>query len=480
METNNVLKAAMMADYIMEENTDAYKETHWMQYPKGTTELYGYLESRGGMFHKTVFFGLQYYLKKYFAGSVITNETVDEAITDCEEIFGHKFFNEKGWRFIANECTGKLPIEIKAVPEGLPVPTRNVLMTVRNTKPEAFFVPMFFEGLLEMIWYPTTVATLSREIKKELEGWAVKTGEHVSIVHLNDFGFRASTSLESAGIGGMAHLINFAGSDTIIGKRFANKYYNAKLSKQPVLLSVYAAEHSTVTSYGKYDEVTAYCNILDNAPSDAIVSMVVDSYDAMRAVDEYFGTNPLIKDRVMKRTAKTVLRPDSGDPVWMSVEILNSLWKNYKGTINEMGFKVLDPHVGVIYGDYMSLDMIRNIMYEVVQKNRFAPSNIVFGMGGSLLQKVNRDTQSFAYKCSSITVNNKTWDVFKRPISDARKESKRGKLSLAYEDGIYTTIKESCVPGYDVMKTVFRDGEVLIDYTFDEVRERAKIPDMTY
>lgn len=480
MEINNVLTAAIMADYIMEENTDAYKETHWMQYPEGTRELYAYLESRGGLFHETVFFGLQYYLKKYFAGKVITHATVDEAIIDCEEVFGFKFFNEKGWRFVVDECNGMLPLEIKAVPEGLPIPTRNVLMTVRNTKPEAYFMPLFFESLLEMVWYPTTVATLSREVKKEIEGWAVKTGEHVSIVHLNDFGLRASTSLESAGIGGMAHLVNFAGSDTLIGKRFANKYYSAKLSKQPVMLSVYASEHSTVTSYGKENEIGAYCEILDAAPKDAIVSMVVDSYDAMRAVNEYFGTNPLIKDRIMRRTAKTVIRPDSGDPVWMSVEILNSLWKNFSGTINERGFKVLDPHVGIIYGDYMSLDMIKNIMYEVVQKNRFAPSNIVFGMGGALLQKVNRDTQSFAIKCSAIDVNGTWWDVFKRPISDARKASKKGKLSLAYEDGAYTTVKESCVPGYDVMKTVFRDGELLVGYTFDEVRERAKIPDMTY
>ena len=248
MSDNNVITAAILSDYIMEEMTDAYKETHWKQYPEGTRRVYSYLESRGGMFPETTFFGLQYYLKRYLAGNVVTNETIDEAIADSEEVFGFKFFNEDGWRKIANEHDGMLPLLIKAVPEGKSIPVKNVLMTVCNTEDEAYFLPNFFEGLLELVWYPTTVATLSREVKKEIEGWAVKTGEHVSIVHLNDFGFRGVSSPESAGIGGMAHLVNFSGSDTLVAKRFANKYYGAKEGKTPTLLSVYAAEHSTVTS----------------------------------------------------------------------------------------------------------------------------------------------------------------------------------------------------------------------------------------
>jgi nicotinamide phosphoribosyltransferase len=473
MEKSNVITVALMADYIMEEATDAYKLTHWIQYPKGTRTVYSYLESRGGMFPETVVFGIQYYLKKYLAGKVITNETIDEAIVDSEEIFGFKYFNEGGFRHIANDLGGMLPLEIKTVPEGTAVPVKNVLMTVENTDPLAYWLPNFYEGLLELVWYPITVATLSREVRKEIEGWAVKAGEHASIVHLNDFGFRGASSVETAGIGDMAHLVNFAGSDTLVGKRFANKYYSAKMSRDPVLLSVYAAEHSTITSYGEDNELQAYRSVLSRAPDKAIVSIVIDSYDAIRAVDQYFGKD--LKPMVLAREGKTVLRPDSGDPKWMSIQVLESLWKNYGGTINDKGYRVLDPHVGVIYGDYISLDMIKEIMYEVVGKHRFAPSNIVFGMGGALLQKVNRDTQSFAFKCSAIDIDGVWYDVYKRPVSDARKASKRGRLALTCEDGTYTTVRERCVPGYSVLQTVFHNGHIIRDWTFDQVRKNAEI-----
>jgi nicotinamide phosphoribosyltransferase len=469
----NPITAAILADCIMEEATDAYKLTHWMQYPKNTRTVFSYLESRGGMFPETVCFGTQYYLKKYLAGKVITNETIDEAIADSEEIFGFKFFNEKGFRHIANDLDGKLPLQIKTVPEGMVVPVKNVLMTVENTDPDSFWLPNFYEGLLELVWYPITVATMSREVRKVIEGWAVKAGEHASIVHLNDFGFRGASSVETAGIGGMAHLVNFAGSDNLLAKRYANKYYSAKMSRDPILLSVYAAEHSTVTSYGEGNEEEAYREIIGRAPDDAIASVVIDSYDAIRAADKYFGE--LLKDQIIARKGKVVLRPDSGDPVWMSLQVLELLWKHYGGTVNERGYRVLDPHVSVIYGDYISLDMISQILYEVVGKYRFAPSNIVFGMGGALLQKVNRDTQSFAFKCSAIDIDGVWHDVYKRPVSDARKASKRGRLILTCEDGHYATVNEVCVPGYNVLNTVFLNGSIIRDWTFDQVRRNAQV-----
>ena len=200
---------------------------------------------------------------------------------------------------------------------------------------------------------------------------------------------------------------------------------------------------------------------------------MIDSYDAVRAVDQYIGVD--MKREIITRPGKLVVRPDSGDPKWMSVTVLESLWKNFGGTINDKGYKVLDPHVGVIYGDYISLDMIKEIMREVVERHRFAPSNIVFGMGGALLQKVNRDTQSFAFKCSAIDINAVWHDVYKRPVSDARKASKRGRLALAYEDGVYTTVKEACIPNYDVLQVVFYNGVVTKEYTFDEVRKNASL-----
>lgn len=473
------MSAAMQANLMLEELTDAYKMTHWMQYPKGTTTIYSYLESRGGAFPELVFFGLQYYLKRYFEGRVITNESIDAAIKDAEEIFGYKYFNEDGFRYIANELDGRLPIEIRAVPEGTVVPTKNVLMTVRNTDPRCAFLTNYFEGLLEMVWYPSTVATLSREVKREIQGWATKAGERVSPVHLNDFGFRGASSVESAGIGGMAHLVNFLGSDTVPGKMFANRYYSANMSKTPTMLSVYATEHSVVTSYGEENECTAYKSIIDNAPDTAIVSLVVDAYDTMRAVEQFIGTD--LKHHVLIRDGKVVIRPDSGDPKWVAVEVLEALWNAFGGSTNARGYRVLDPHVSVIYGDYISLDMIREIMYEVVQKHRFAPSNIVFGMGGALLQKVNRDTMSFAFKCSAVEIDGAWHDVYKRPVSDMRKASKRGKLALVRNgDGFFTVpqISDIAKASPDVLQTVFIDGRVIRETTFDAVRALAEIPEL--
>jgi nicotinamide phosphoribosyltransferase len=482
--SDNVITEALLADYILEELTDAYKIGHWKQYPKNTRQVYSYLESRGGLFPATTFVGLQYYMKKYLAGKVITNESIDEAIADTDEVFGYRMFNEEGFRYIADELGGKLPIEIKAVPEGMTVPVQNVLLTITNTDPKAYWLPNYLEGLIEMIWYPITVGTMSREIKKNIAYFAKIAGEEPSVVHLNNFGFRGSTSPEAAMIGDMAHLMNFWGSDTLPGKRGVNKYYHGKQDKTPTLLSVYAAEHSTVTSYGEENELFAYRELLRRVPADQIASIVIDSYDAMRAVDEYFGKDPELKYLVrVERTGKTVLRPDSGDPVEMSVKVLKSLWNNYGGTLNANGYKVLDPHVGVIYGDYISKDMINQILGQVVGVHQFAPSNILFGMGGALIQKVNRDTQSFAFKCSAVDIDGKWHEVYKHPVTDAKKKSKRGRMALVdMGNGHLETLPIGVTdpakwntPAVDILQTVFLNGDIMKDYTFDEVRENAAI-----
>lgn len=470
-KTNNLLIDATIADLIMTESTDAYKQTHWMQYPSGTRKVYSYLESRGGKYNSTVFFGLQYYLKKYFAGNVITEETVDEAAKDMEEVFGFKYFNYDGWMKIATDLGGKLPIEIRAVPEGLNIPVHNTLMTVVNTDDRFPFLTNFFEGLLEMVWYPTTVATTSHEIKRMIKGYAMKSGQDVSIVHLNDFGFRGASSPETAGIGGMSHLINFSGTDTLVGIRYAKKYYNAQI-EPPVGLSVYAAEHSTVTSWGENHEIDAYRHFLTTTPSEAILSIVIDSYDPIRAARDYLGGE--LKPLIMNRAGKVVFRPDSGDPIWMSTTVLDILWDKFGGTVNELGYRVLDPHVGMIYGDYIDYDMINNIMYEVVVKRRYAAQNIVFGMGGALLQKVNRDTQSFAFKASAIMDKNGNWnDIYKRPVSDARKASKKGRFSVIKDVGGITTVPYTNECDDDLLKVVFKNGVVINPTMFADVRKRA-------
>jgi nicotinamide phosphoribosyltransferase len=450
--------------------TDAYKETHHIQYPKGTEYIYSYLESRGGMFDYTLLYGVQIYLEEYLNGVVVTHEDVDRAKEVCQKVFGQPYFNEKGWRYIVDEHNGMLPVEIKAAPEGSVIPNRNVLLTIENTDPAVPWLTNFLEPLILKVWYPSTVATLSREIKKMIYNFAVMAGEKVSPFHLNDFGYRGVSSEESAGLGGSAHLVNFLGTDNLTGIEYAMHYYGADVCG----FSVMAAEHSTVTAYGKQNELTAYTNIIANTPDEATVSVVCDSYDAINAVDNIFGK--CLKKQILSRNGKTVIRPDSGEPVQMSRKVLDILWNRFGGTINDTGYKVLDPHVGVIYGDYISLQMIHDILQEVVVNQKYAPSNLIFGMGGRLLQGINRDTLGMSFKCSAAKINGEWRDVYKEPKTDTFKVSKRGRLRLSRNAScsFETFPKDSGTQ--DELVTVFKDGRIIKKWTFDEIRHRAEIP----
>lgn len=456
-----------MNNFIL--RTDAYKQTHWVLYPDNTQHVYSYLESRGGGFTsnpKTVFFGLQMLLKKYLQGVVVTKEMVDEAEAFCQKVFGKSYFNRKGLDRIVNVHGGKLPVLIKAVPEGTPVPAGNVLMTICNTDSKVPFITNFIESILLKVWYPTTVASLSWEIKKLTQEFAEETGSEFNPFALNDFGYRGVSSEESAEFGGAAHLINFLGTDTLIGIKAAMDYYGADVCGH----SVMATEHSTVTSYGKENEELAYAKALDICPSDGILSIVSDSYDLHNAVDNIYGKK--LKDKILSREGKLVIRPDSGDPATVAVETIRSLWDSFGGTINKKGFKVLNPKVGVIYGDGINFNSILKILCNV-RKNGFATSNIVFGMGGALLQQVNRDTFKFAIKCSAININDEWKPVFKQPKTDSGKNSKQGMLKLIKDGDEFKTVQIH-EPGNDILVEVFRDGQLLNETTFDQIKERAK------
>ena len=238
-------------------NSDSYKYSQFNQYPANTTGIYSYIESRGGKYDETVFFGLQAFIKEYLTAP-ITQDMIDEAeliITAHGEPF-----NRAGWEYILNEHNGYLPVRIRAVPEGTIVPVKNVLATIENTDPACYWLTSFLEtALLRAIWYPTTVATNSREIKKLILDALEKTGDPTTIdFKLHDFGARGVSSLESAGIGGAAHLVNFMGTDTVEALLFARRYYNADMAG----FSIPAMEHSTVTSWGRENEVASYRNMI--------------------------------------------------------------------------------------------------------------------------------------------------------------------------------------------------------------------------
>jgi nicotinamide phosphoribosyltransferase len=445
-------------------NTDSYKFSQFNQYPQGTTNVYSYVESRGGNWKQTVFFGLQIFLKEYLS-KPITQEDIDFAE---ELILAHgEPFNREGWEYILKVHGGRLPIRIKAVPEGSVIPVKNVLVTVENTDPKCWWLTSYIESsLLRSIWYGTTVATNSYESKRIIHDYLVKTGDPSTIeFKLQDFGLRGVSSFESAGIGGLAHLINFQGTDTVTALLYGKKYYNIDMAG----FSIPAMEHSTVTSWGREGEEDSYRNMVKlYGKPGALFAAVSDSYDIYEACRKW-GT--VLKDDVINSGATLVVRPDSGYPPEVVVNCLQILDTHYGHTVNDKGFKVLN-HVRIIQGDGITQDTIDRILYRAMTAG-YSADNIAFGQGGKLLQGVDRDTQKFAMKCSSVEVNGQQRDVYKSPITDMGKESKKGRVTLYRNDEGYFTDLEGMTDAQEVLETVFENGEIVKEYTFDEVRQNA-------
>lgn len=464
---------------------DAYKYSHHKLYLPGTEYIYSYLESRGGLFDETVFFGLQYFLKEYLEGEVITMEKIDEAEKVLESVFGRKdIFDRTKFEYIVEKHGGKLPIKITAVGEGSVVNVKNALMTIENTDPNCYWLPNFLETLLMQIWYPTTVATLSREVKKVVKNAYERTASKESYAGidfvLNDFGFRGVSSVESAGLGDAGHLINFKGSDTIQGSVFASRYYNAEIGFGK---SVPATEHSICTLLGKEGELEMYKHILKTIPN-GIIACVSDSYDIFKACEQYWGTD--LKEQILNRNGVLVIRPDSGNPIKTLLKVFSILFDKFGFTVNEKGFQVLPSQVRVIQGDGVNYDSIIEI-YEALEDAKISAENLVLGMGGALLQKVDRDTQQFAMKCSYAVINDKGVNVQKAPIEmnnngkiiSSFKKSKAGRFSVIRdENNQFKTIEYAPVLNiFDVLHTVFKNGE-LINSNYNNwhiIRARAKI-----
>jgi nicotinamide phosphoribosyltransferase len=449
--------------------TDSYKFTHWKQYPPGTEYVYSYLESRGGMFGQVVFFGLQYYLLRYLQGPVVNAEDVAEAQRFVDQHLGPGMFNHKGWMHIVERHGGRLPVAIKSVQEGSIVDVRNVLMTIENTDPVCYWLPNYLETLLLKVWYPITVATLSRAIRRVFLTALERSGDPSLIdFKLHDFGYRGVSSEETAGIGAAAHLINFKGTDTVAGIRILQEYYS---SQQMEGFSVPAAEHSTITSWGREHEADAYRNMLHSFPQ-GIVAVVSDSYNVYDAAQKLWGG--ILRDEVLKREGTLVVRPDSGNPREVVLKVLDILGERFGYELNPKGYRVLNPHVRVIQGDGVNYWTIQDTLM-AMNRAGWSADNITFGMGGALLQQLNRDTQKFAFKSSSITVSGRDRDVFKDPVEGHDKMSKRGRLALRFREGKWSTdrIDRGAAPKDDLLRPVFRDGEILAQHTVAEIRQCA-------
>lgn len=451
-------------------NTDSYKTSHYNQYPEGTTHISSYIEARGGEYDWTVFFGLQMFLKKYLAKS-FTRKDIDEAE---EMITAHgEPFNRAGWDYILNRYRGKLPLRIAAVKEGTIVPVSNVLVQVVNTDASLPWLTSYVEtALLRAIWYPTTVATRSKFIKIIIQTYLDHTSDNPDAINfmLHDFGARGVSSRESAGIGGVAHLVNFMGTDTITALHYARKFYGETMAAY----SVPAAEHSTITSWGKEHEVDAYRNMLKQFGGPGkIVSVVSDSYDIYNATANLWGG--VLKDEVLAMGGRLVIRPDSGDPTQVPIELVEILADKFGFTVNSKGYKVLPDCVRVLQGDGINEDTILTILRNLKQAG-YSAENLVFGMGGEMLQTPNRDTLKFAMKASAIK-NDKLgigWtDVYKDPVTDLGKRSKRGRLGLINTGNGLTTVSEMEANGHNLLEDVYVNGQILRNQSLSEIREIA-------
>lgn len=445
---------------------DSYKLSHYLQDPPGTTRKSAYIEARSNQaYDKVLFFGLQWFLKDVLARRIWSHD-IDEA-EEFTKAHGLPF-NRAGWEKIHRFHDGSFPLRIEALREGSFVPVRTPLVQVVNTDPELPWLTSYVETmLLRAVWYPSTVATRSRSIRDLIGKYLDMTCDDPASVlpfRLHDFGARGVSSSESAGIGGAAHLVNFMGSDTMEGILYAREFYNEPMAG----FSIPAAEHSTITAWGRERERDAYENMLTKfGGKGKLVAVVSDSYDIFEAVTKLWGGS--LKQRVLEMGGTLVVRPDSGS-VDTPVKVVYRLAEAFGTTTNRKGYKVLNPAVRVIQGDGVEFATINMILHSL-ERSGFSAENIAFGMGGKLLQGLDRDTLGFAMKANAIEINGQWQDIYKSPVGDASKASKRGRLAVL-ETGEAVRL-EQLNGRRNLLEPVWENGKLLREQTFAEIRAEA-------
>jgi len=449
-------------------NVDNYKHCHYSLYPPGTEYVSSYVESRGGELPSTLFVGLQAYLREYLMRP-ITLEDIDEA-EHIEREQGVPF-NRELWMGVLNDHGGYLPVEIEAVPEGIVLPPRNVLVQLINTDPKYWWVTSFFEtALLRAIWYPTTIGTISWLAKQLIRDTLEHTSDNPGMLRhmLHDYGARGVSSMESAALGGMAHLVNFSQSDTIPGILAAKRYYNAG----NVSNSSANSEHAGFCAWGKDNEAAALRNMIEMYREDGVVILLTDSYDHENCVKNIIGGE--LKEMIQNFPGLVGARPDSGDVVQVTADTTEWLMDAFGYETNSKGFKVLPPYIRVIQGDGLTFGILPKIFIEM-ERRGFSAENALFGMGGGLLQQHNRDTMNFGQKANAVCVKGVWSDIYKSPTGSKMKASKKGRLALKYENGTYVTVpRDSIPPAENILVPVFRNGKLLKKWDFTELIERSE------
>ena len=452
-------------------DVDSYKVTHFNQYPQNTKKLYAYIEARNLNSEELIFFGLQAFVKKYLLNP-ITQDDIDEAEKFLLSHIG--VFNRDDWEYILNQHGGFLPIEIKSLDEGTVTNKKIPLLDITNTDEKVPWLVTYIEtALLRSLWYPSSVATISREIKKIIFRYLDDTCTNFDDqlpFKLHDFGARGVSSYESSRIGGAAHLLNFLGSDTVEGAMFLKDYYDGT----DISYSIPASEHSTITAWGKDNENKAHENIINQFLLEGkVIASVIDSYDTFETATKIISSE--LKEKIINSKGTFVVRPDSGKLPDTIIELLDTLSseENFGYTLNSKGYKELPSYIRVIQGDGVDKNSIENILFSM-KENNYSAANITFGMGGALLQKLDRDTYSFAMKVSAIHDGNTWKDVYKEPSNDKTKNSRRGRFAIVKNDELEVIDLEK-LSQTNLLKTRYKDGKLYNETDLKVIRNKVEI-----
>ena len=480
---------------------DFYKSDHRRQYPDNTTEVYSNFTARSnrlGNFQKgnnakIVFFGLQYFIKDFLINAWnegFFKKPKDQVIAAYKRRMDFSLGKDAidVAHIAALHDLGYLPLKIKALPEGMCVPMGVPVLTIVNTHPDFFWLTNYIETVISSyLWKPITSATTAFEYKKLLTDFAVKTGCSKDVVQFqaHDFSFRGMSGLQDAAVSGAGHLTSFFGTDTVPAIDLVEEYYGANAENEVVGCSVPATEHSVMCMGMKDGELATFKRLITALYPAGIVSIVSDTWDFWKVVTEY---TVMLKNEILSRDGKVVIRPDSGDPVKIvagdkeapigSPEYkgaVECLWDVFGGTVTETGYKMLDSHIGLIYGDSITLLHAQNILERLAEKG-FASGNIVFGVGSYTYQYVTRDNFGFAMKATSGVVNGERRDIFKDPKTDSGiKKSAKGLLRVDYENNVITLYDQQteAQEKEGLLDLVFQDGKLVKSVSLADVRKRV-------
>ena len=473
--------------------SDGYKQSHIAQYPPNTTLVYSNWTPRSskhaiGEGKGVVVFGIQAFVKKFLIDDFNKN-FFDQPLEAVKASYARRLRSYLGQEpdsqhIEALHNLGYLPIMLKSLPEGSICPIGVPMLTIYNTNPEFFWLTNFLETIMSTeLWLPMTAATISKEYKDLLLFWSKKTCDNQDHIpfQAHDFSMRGMAGLEAARMSGAGHLLSFSGTDTIPAIDYLEEYYHANADKELIGVSIPATEHSVMSMGKKEQELQTFKRLVTEIYPAGFISIVSDTWNLWKVLNEYL---PKLKSEILAREGKVVIRPDSGNPVEIicggpstpnQKGVIELLWETFGGSINQKGYKVLDTHIGAIYGDSITLDRAKAICEQLEQKG-FASSNIVFGVGSFTFQYNTRDTYGFAMKATYGEVGGVGRKIFKDPITDdGTKKSAKGLLLVRKNPtGEYALLDQVswAEEKMGALQPIFKNGELLNEISLGAIRKR--------